>query len=445
MQLGWRRRSTSVRWRHEGNSGRNRLAGVGRLSGAGSGTGDGGRVVIAGGGIAGLEALFALRDLAEERAELSLVAPNPEFLYRPETVEEPFSFEPAERHELGPVVEEHGGTFIQRGLAAVHPGSAELELDDGSRLPYDFAILCIGARTEAALPGVPTLGVRGDADAVREAVCADDRDLALVVPSGVVWSLPIYEMALMADQRRRSAGEGKDRRIAIFTPESDPLILFGSVASAAVSELLFARGIEVKTGAHVRPANEEGLLFAAPGGGWPESARAIALPVLEGPGIAGLPEGPGGFIPIDGHARVNSLDGVYAAGDATTFPIKQGGLGTQQADAAAEHIASRLGAPVDPKPFHPVLRGKLITGGESMSLRHDLTGGHGEGAVSADYLWWPPRKVGGRYLAPWLSGGAPYRDLEPPASGIDVEVALPAEWHEEPMMLDPETLTGPDP
>jgi sulfide:quinone oxidoreductase len=156
-----------------------------------------------------------------------------------------------------------------------------------------------------------------------------------------------------------------------------------------------------------------------------------------GPGIAGLPADERGFIPIDDHARVGGVDDVYAAGDGTTFPIKQGGLGTQQADAAAEHIAARFGAPVEPQPFHPILRGQLLTGEESLHLQQDVAGGAGEGAASADYLWWPPHKVSGRYLAPWLEGDAPHLDPTPPRHSIDVEIALPKEWHAEPMALDP--------
>ncbi len=153
--------------------------------------------------------------------------------------------------------------------------------------------------------------------------------------------------------------------------------------------------------------------------------------------IAGLPCDETGFIPIDEHARVKGVDDVYAAGDGTTFPIKQGGLATQQADAAAEHIAARLGADLDPRPFHPVLRGKLLTGGESLNLSHSLTGGEGEGEASADYLWWPPHKISGRYLAPWLAGTGVRPEPEPPGLSLDVEIALPTEWHEQPMALDP--------
>ena len=99
----------------------------------------------------------------------------------------------------------------------------------------------------------------------------------------------------------------------------------------------------------------------------------IALPRLVGPATPGLPHGANGFIPVDAHGRVPGVADVFAAGDATTFPLKQGGLATQQADAAAEAIAADLGAAVTPAPFRPVLRGLLLTGGAPLYLRSTLS------------------------------------------------------------------------
>jgi hypothetical protein len=60
---------------------------------------------------------------------------------------------------------------------------------------------------------------------------------------------------------------------------------------------------------------------------------------------------------------VLGFDDVDAAGDATTLPIKQGGLVAQQADAVAEAIAASFGQGIDPQPVRPILRGVLLTGG----------------------------------------------------------------------------------
>ena len=100
----------------------------------------------------------------------------------------------------------------------------------------------------------------------------------------------------------------------------------------------------------------------------------IALPRLRGRGIPGLPADAGGFLVIDEHARVTGAADVFAAGDATAEPIKQGGLAAQQADAAAEAIAAEAGAELDPRPYRPVLRGLLLTGDTPLYLRNDLTG-----------------------------------------------------------------------
>jgi sulfide:quinone oxidoreductase len=397
----------------------------------------GSRVVIAGGGVAGLEALLALHDLAGDRAELTLVAPQPDFLYKPLLVEEPFDLGPAERHELAPLAEEKGARFVRQAVSAVRPDEHQVELDDGQMLEYDYLIVAAGGRFKPALEGATTFPSGGQpfrADDVLDRAAGQDHRIAFVVPQGVTWSLPLYEIALMT--QRRAVERGADVKIAVITPESAPLVVFGAQASAAVSELLRARGIEVFPSSTVREPTEKGITMS-PGNRALGPAEVVALPVMEGPAIDGLPTDERGFIPIDDHARVKGVEDVYAAGDGTTFPIKQGGLATQQADAAAEDIAHRLGATGAPEPFRPVLRGKLITGDESLNLRADVAGGGGEGEASPDYLWWPPHKIAARYLSPLLYHSDVHEELDPPARSLAVEVALPKEWHEQPMVLDP--------
>lgn len=401
--------------------------------------GDRASVLIAGGGIAGLEAMMALRDLAGDRVSITLAAPDPDFVYKPLIVEEPFSSQPAEQHELAPIAAEFDAEFVQQGIAAVDVDGNNVELADGSTRPYDRLMVCIGARPRPAFRDAVTLrtdGVQlGIDELLRETAAGDSKRIAFVIPPGRTWPLPVYELALMAQRRVRELGLS-EVECCIVTPEERPLIAFGTTASDAVAALLGGRGIAVHAAARAKEATGRGLLLA-PGDTQLEVERIVSLPVLEGPRLPGLPADEDGFIPIDGHARVRGAEDVYAAGDGTNFPIKHGGLGTQQADAAAEDIAAGLGAGVDPQPFRPVVRGKLLTGDASLHLQHDPVGGGGEGAASPDYLWWPPQKVAGRYLAAWLGHDVLHADMEPPTESIDVQVALPQEWHEEPMALDP--------
>jgi len=370
----------------------------------------------------------------------------PDFSYKPLTVEEPFLQGVAARMELAPIAAELGARFVQQAVVAVRPDDHAVELADGSSLGYDLLVVCTGGRLRAPYKRAftfPPVGpvASGMADWLNAAPREGEGALAFVVPPGVSWPLPLYELALMTSRQAKSRRQGL--RCEIFTPEAGPLIMFGTAASEAVAQLLSVRGVAVHAGIHVHETGDDALVLT-PGNRPLEADAIIALPLLEGPAIPGLPSDAKGFIPIDEFARVRGVEDVYAAGDGTTFPIKQGGIATQQADAAAEHIASRVGVALDPNPFRPVLRGQLLTGEDSLNLRHEITGGRGEGAASGDYLWWPPHKISGRYLAPWLAHETVHADSEPPRDSIDIEVAMPAEWHEQPMALDPYGPLGVD-
>ena len=393
------------------------------------------RVLIAGGGVAGLEAAIALNHIAPGLADATLIAPDPDFFYKPLVVEEPFSRQPAARHELEPALAEIGTGFMLGALTAVDPPNREIELIEGERLAYDHLIVATGARARPAYESATNFWAdQSDLpieELLRETVDSPDQTLTFLVPPGCSWPLPLYELALMT--RRYAEQNGfKDIRMRVLTPERAPLAVFGTSASEAVAELLRVRAIDVHAGMSV--IEEPAGLTTMPGGRLLEPGPAIALPELVGPRIAGLPADEGGFIPIDPSARVRGIDNVYAAGDGANFPIKQGGLATQQADAAAEHIAARLGAAVEAKPFEPVLRGQLITGPDTFHMKHALGGGSGEGTTSLDYLWWPPGKVAGRYLAPWLAHSSSNLPLEPPPNPLEVEVMLPIDWHEQPQL-----------
>lgn len=384
------------------------------------------RVVIAGGGVAALETLLALRALAGPRVEITLLSPERGFLYRPVTVAEAFERGEARTYPLAEIVTDQGhGALVWDSLAEVDAGDGVAITTSGKRLPFDALVIATGAMARESFPGALTFRGRPDVPALRATLedLASGRahSVALALPSERIWPLPIYELALMtaAHLREHAANPVK---VTLVTPEEAPLEMFGPTASRAVSPLLAALGIIVRTSSLPALLKDRTLMLV--GGGSIPADRVITLPVLEGPGIAGLPSDGHGFIPVDAHGRVAGTAGVYAVGDVTSFPLKQGGLAAQQADAVAEVIAAEAGAEVTPAPFSPVLRGLLMTGGAPLYLRSEPQrlprtasvaieartshrGGHGASSAAGQALWWPPAKIAGRYLAPYLATARP--------------------------------------
>ena len=360
------------------------------------------RVLIAGGGVAALEALIALRDLAGDRVAVTLLAPEESFTYRPLATARPFSLGHPTQHRLATIARDFGAELVQDRVVEVDAERRLVRAESGAEHAYDALVIAVGART-VPVPHAITFG-EDPTDEMLHGLVADleegyVRGIAFVAPSGTSWSLPLYELALLTAGAAYDAGMERTQ-ITIVTPEPRPLALFGPAASDEVAALLDANGIAFvgSTQAEVR---QNDVVLGAGRDPLPV-ASAVALPRLAGPALPGLPADAEGFIRTDTHGRVAGLDGVWAAGDGTSFPIKQGGLATQQADAVAHDVAARAGAPVTPAPFRPVLRGVLLTGDRKRYLRHAVAGGDGPGEVAEHALWWPPNKVAGRYLAPYL-------------------------------------------
>jgi sulfide:quinone oxidoreductase len=131
--------------------------------------------------------------------------------------------------------------------------------------------------------------------------------------------------------------------------------------------------------------------------------RVVHLPRLSGPNCPGVRCDGDGFVLVDDAFRVRDDDDVFAVGDATAGPYKQGGLAAQQADVVAEQIAWQLGAEHPPHPYRPVLRGLLRTADGPRYLRAEPPGKPTSAEVSDECLWWPASKVAARWLTPWLA------------------------------------------
>ncbi len=312
------------------------------------------RVIVAGGGVAALETALALRELAPEHTDVTVIAPNTEFVYRPMTVREPFAYEQAHHYPLAPIVHDAGAKLLSDALAWVDRAGQIVHTEAGEEISYDALVLALGAK---AIPFY------------RHAITIDDRcldetlhgliqdieggyisSLAFVAPGRMPWQLPLYEIALM------TAGRAYDMQVelavTIVSPEDAPLAIFGPGASDGVRKLLERAHIKTINSAYAE-VPKAGEVVINPGDRHLQVDRVIALPELYGPSIRGIPLAEHGFIRVNPYGQVPDAGPVYAAGDTTDFAIKHGGLGSQQADAAAESIAALAGAQVTPEPLTP--------------------------------------------------------------------------------------------
>jgi sulfide:quinone oxidoreductase len=372
-------------------------------------------VVIAGGGVAALETALALHVLAGDLVKLTLLAPTADFVYRPIAVLEPFVRVPPRRLALAKVAAELGATLEHDSLAAVDCERRVLHTRAQRELRYDALMIAVGARTREVLPGVvlmdPTRMHESLHGMIEEIDSGSIGSLAFVAP-GPTWPLPAYEVAVLA--RRHAREQNVDLEITIITEELQPLAVFGESVSAAVAGLLADAEIQMIPGACVESSS--GKLIANPGEHELRFDRVVAVPRLAGPSTPGLASDADGFLPVTMYSEVSGVERVYAAGDATDFPVKFGGIAAQQADAAATSIASIAGALTEPRRFDGTVHGVLLSGRKQGSLYFTarIEGGLAVGSrISETPTWSSEAKIAARYVGSYLdelwAAGPPWR------------------------------------
>ena len=391
------------------------------------------RVLVAGGGIAALEALAGLHALARERVEPTLLAPEASFSYRPLSTAVPFTFHEERRRSLAELAGGLGARFVRDALAVVDDARGRVLTHDGDFLPYDVLVVAVGARPSRQTgPGLTwsRADAAGSAFAaiLRELEAGTVRSVAFVVPPRAAWPIDAYELSFVAGLAARRGGRGA--KVFLVTAEERPLEALGAAAGEALRDELARAGIQLLTGVETRrPAadGERGLdafssvmarlsrqarrrsrrrvvLHLEPGQALAVD-RVVSLPEVHGPALPGVAHDERGFVPVDASARIAGSSRLFAAGDATSLRLKHSLLASSQATAAAEAIAADAGAGVAPTPWSGVLYGILTLPPHFAGPRDSPWLAGGEPLTHC--LWWPPGHVAGRSLAPYLASRDP--------------------------------------
>jgi sulfide:quinone oxidoreductase len=369
-------------------------------------------VLIAGGGVAGLEAAFALHELAEEQTAITVLSRDAEFRYRPRAVREPFTAVASQSFALTDVLGDAGADLVLDAFRWLDAPNQTVHTRGGRALRYDALVLALGARTRPAFKHATAIaGARLTShlrDLLAELESGSLRRLVAIIPTRSGWPLPLYELVLLV----ASAARGRDieLEVTVVSAEESPLAVFGSPATEAVEELLAAENIATHMSVSCE-VPEPGVVSLRPGTTTLEADRVIALTQFFGPSTPGVPKrARGGFVATDPECRVRGLPNVYAAGDVTDFPIKFGAVAGLQADTAARTIARAAGVDIDPVPFSPIIHGALLGGRRPLYLSAHVIGHHTHNSTVSDVA---PAVLEGNQTGSWLG---PYLDAHHPAA-----------------------------
>ena len=323
------------------------------------------RVVFLGGGFAGLEGAYTLRQVAGDRVRITLVSDTEEFLFRPNSIYVPFGLDPAKlRVQLAKPLASREIEFVHDHAEGVDTAAGEVALR-GWTLPYDYLVVATGSgmRPEE-IPGLAEhseviwtpeemlrlrTAFEGLADAGRR---GERRTVHFVVPPNNKCAGPLYEIVLMLETWLRKRNARDSVEILWSTFEATYIQAFGPRLHELVSDEFERRGITGHTERIVTGADASGVAFAD--GERVDSDLLVSFPpYVAATTFPGLPADDRGFLVTDLGTRLVA-ERVYAAGDAGDFPVKQAFLAFLQADAVASQIAAAAAGVGKADVFDPV-------------------------------------------------------------------------------------------
>lgn len=312
------------------------------------------RVVVVGGGFAGLETAFTLRQRLGDRVDLALVADRPDFVFKPNTIYLPFGAEEDRLHiPLAKPLNRRRVRFHEGDIAEVDPMRRIVGLGDGTRVPYDFLVLATGAAMRPSeVPGMaefaqtiwtPTqmrnLGARL-ALLNNDARGGKHPRVLFVVPPNNKCAGPLYEMVFMLDTWLRRNRIRDQVEITWTTYESSYIQAFGPRLHTVVGTQFADRGIDGHTGEVVTKIGPDEVVYDDGATIRPYDLLIAFPPYAAAVDYHGLPRDDRGFLRTEqATRRVSGHPEIYAPGDAGDFPVKQAFLAFLQADAVADDIA----------------------------------------------------------------------------------------------------------
>ena len=312
------------------------------------------RIVIVGGGFAGVVAAESLAKQISTDHTVTLVSRNSEFVFYPDLVRVAFGkCEPADiSFDLRQTMLDHHVQFVQGEVARINPQDKQITIAHGEfagKMGYDYLLLAPGRRlaTERVkgffehanhlldVEGALRLGERIDRFNGGIAVIGQCPGARLPVPA--------YETAFALSRLIQQRGLKEKSRITIVSPDS-PRLQFGDLDMAvALRNALEEHAINYLPDFHIEHVTETSVVSSS--GDWLDYNLLMLIPPFCGPSAVqqlGITDADG-YINVDTSMRVKGLERVYAVGDCVNFcGPKLGHMAVHQAEIAANNLALEI-------------------------------------------------------------------------------------------------------
>ena len=313
------------------------------------------KIVVLGGGFAGLETIFYLRHKLGHQVDLTLISDHDYFPFKPNTIYIPFGQDPEQfKIDLKRPTHRKQIELIQARAQAIDAPAKKVQTTAGD-LRYDYLVVATGAAMRAQeIPGLrdhaltlwtpeEMLDLRHGLNRLVEKARSGERQkLLFLVPPNNKCSGPLYELVFMTDTWLNQQGVRGQVEMTWSTYEESYIQAFGPRLNTVVMDEFTERHVQGHRG-FVVTGIEPGKVNYQNGETLPYDLLVSFPPYVAKERFAGLPVDDRGFIHVDPDSRrVRGSDSIFAVGDAGDFHIKQAFLALLQGDAAGEHMAAEI-------------------------------------------------------------------------------------------------------
>jgi len=296
------------------------------------------KVVVVGGGFAGLSALSALQ---HSNLDVTLVDRNVYSTFQPLLYQVATAgLTSADvAYALWSITRRTGARFHKGLLTKVDAERRTISLDDGFELPYDYLILATGVSANFfGIPGADKNSIcmytRSDAVAVRERIM-DELESRSWEGNKAGLSITIAGGGATGVELAGTLAELRNIALPASFPGIDPATVKVTLieqANALISAFkprereyarrqLVSRGVDVRLGTAIKEVTPDGVILAD-GSSVASTITIWAAGVAAPPEIGrlGLPSGHAGRLRVDPDLRVHGQEAIFATGDIGVNP-----------------------------------------------------------------------------------------------------------------------------